>query len=147
MITIMININDFIDCWVLQVDACVFGVGTGGTITGVGTFLREKNPNIKVWKRGSPSLHWSPLPLDGGSWTRRGCFPLWITHWTTQDSGYGEVYREDDYRLIDGMNRHSITGLGAGFRPGVLDTDVYDEIIRVSKKREKRRRIDNWWLL
>lgn len=39
---------DLYECCLLQVDACVFGVGTGGTITGVGTFLREKNPNIKV---------------------------------------------------------------------------------------------------
>lgn len=33
---------------ILQVDVCVFGVGTGGTITGVGRFLKERNPNIKV---------------------------------------------------------------------------------------------------
>ncbi|KAF8384399.1 cysl-1 [Pristionchus pacificus] len=75
-----------------KVDACVFGVGTGGTITGVGTFLREKNPNIKM-----------------------------------------VAVEPEEAAFLSGLptGPHKIQGLGAGFRPGVLNTDVYDEIIRV----------------
>lgn len=78
-----------------QVDIFVAGVGTGGTITGVGEYLKSKNPAVKV-VAVEPSS--SPV-LSGGS-----------------------------------AGAHKIQGIGAGFVPPVLNTEVYDEIIRVSNE-------------
>ena len=78
-----------------QVDYFVAGIGTGGTITGTGHFLRSKNPNVKiigVEPAGSPVL-------SGGQ-----------------------------------AGKHGLLGIGAGFIPQVLDTDVYDEIITVTEE-------------
>ena len=78
-----------------QVDYFVAGIGTGGTITGTGHFLRSKNPNVKiigVEPAGSPVL-------SGGQ-----------------------------------AGKHGLQGIGAGFIPQVLDTDVYDEIITVTEE-------------
>ncbi len=75
-----------------KVDLFVAGVGTGGTVTGVGEYLKSKNPEIKVVAvepAGSPVL----------------------------SAG------------IKGT--HKIQGIGAGFVPDVLKTDIYDEIITV----------------
>lgn len=75
-----------------QVDVLVAGVGTGGTLTGVGRYLKGRNPNIKV------------------------------------------VAVEPDSSPVLSENRggpHGIQGIGAGFVPEVLDTTVYDEVIRV----------------
>ncbi|MCI9428993.1 MAG: cysteine synthase A [Lachnospiraceae bacterium] len=77
------------------VDIFVAGVGTGGTLTGVGEYLKEKKPEVKivaVEPAGSPVLSEG----KGGS--------------------------------------HKIQGIGAGFVPDVLNTKIYDEIIRVENE-------------
>ena len=76
-----------------EVDIFVAGVGTGGTITGVGEYLKSKKPSVKV-VAVEPSD--SPVLSEG----RAGA--------------------------------HAIAGIGAGFVPEVLNTSIYDEIIKVS---------------
>ena len=83
-----------------EVDIFVAGVGTGGTITGVGTYLKSKNPEIKVVAVEPDS---SPV-LSGG------------------------------VRPYGNPGSHKIQGIGAGFVPKVLNTNVYDEIIRVKNE-------------
>lgn len=75
------------------VDIFVAGVGTGGTITGVGEYLKSKNPHIKIV---AVEPEKSPV-LSGGK-----------------------------------AGAHPLQGIGAGFVPEVLNTDIYDEIITVS---------------
>ena len=78
-----------------KVDYFVAGVGTGGTITGVGEYLKSKNPEIKVF---AVEPETSPVLSKGQS------------------------------------GAHKIQGIGAGFVPDVLNTQVYDEIIPVSNE-------------
>lgn len=75
-----------------QVDIFVAGVGTGGTVTGVGEALKAKKPGVRI-VAVEPDA--SPV-LSGGS-----------------------------------KGPHPIQGIGAGFVPGVLNTAIYDEVIRV----------------
>jgi cysteine synthase A len=76
-----------------KIDAFVAGVGTGGTITGVGEVLRKKYKNLLVCAVEPAS---SPV-LSGGQ-----------------------------------PGRHTIQGIGAGFVPAILNTEVYDEVIQVT---------------
>ena len=76
-----------------KVDIFVAGVGTGGTITGVGEYLKSQNPNVRVVA----------------------------------------VEPKDSPVLSKGVaGPHGIQGIGAGFVPDTLNTDVYDEIIAVA---------------
>ncbi|MCC6509397.1 MAG: cysteine synthase A [Pirellulaceae bacterium] len=82
-----------------QVDIFVAGVGTGGTITGVGEVLKSRNPAVKivaVEPAASPviSQHLSGQPIKSG--------------------------------------RHAIQGIGAGFIPPILNTNIIDEVITVA---------------
>ncbi len=76
-----------------KIDAFVAGVGTGGTITGVGKRLKEVYPTVKIYA----------------------------------------VEPEESPTLSEGkVGKHGIEGIGVGFIPDILDTSIYDDIIRIS---------------
>ena len=78
-----------------QVDAFVAGVGTGGTITGTGEYLKSKNPDVKI---------------------------IAVEPETSAVLSTGKA------------GAHKIQGIGAGFVPNTLNTEVYNEIIPVSNE-------------
>lgn len=78
-----------------KVDFFIAGVGTGGTITGTGEYLKSKNPDIKVI---AVEPETSPVLSEGKA------------------------------------GAHKIQGIGAGFVPKTLNTDVYDEVIKIKNE-------------
>ncbi len=78
-----------------KVDIFVAGVGTGGTVSGTGAYLKSQNPDVKVVA----------------------------------------VEPKDSPVLSKGVSgKHGIQGIGAGFVPETLNTDIYDEVITVSNE-------------
>lgn len=120
-----------------KVDIFVAGVGTGGTVTGVGEYLKSRNPAVRVVAvepAASPVLSMKAFGRQQGIGAK-------------EDPGtYGAAGASEDLRrngaagtLEDG-GKHGVSsvnliqGIGAGFVPEVLNTEVYDEVVTVENE-------------
>ncbi len=81
-----------------EVDVLIAGVGTGGTISGVGEYLKEQNPLVEVI-----AVEPEESPVLSG----------------------------------EAAGPHGIMGIGAGFVPSILNTEIYDSIIKISSSKAK----------
>ncbi|KAM3290441.1 hypothetical protein P3S67_018730 [Capsicum chacoense] len=88
-----------------KVDIFIAGIGTGGTVTGIGRFLKEKNPEIKVYGIEPAENAF----LNGG-----------------------QLVNEMQNSTVTVEGPHKIQGIGPGFIPPVLDLSILDEVLEVS---------------
>jgi cysteine synthase A len=117
-----------------KVDFLVSGVGTGGTITGVGRYLKEQNPNVKVRR---PVRRPVKRPVKRLVESCCLSMPACASHVVPSSIPCAPrqliaVEPAESPVLSGGKpGPHKIQGIGAGFVPGVLDTGIIDEIITV----------------
>lgn len=89
-------------------DLACFGVGSGGTLSGVGRYLKEKNPNIKMYAVEP----YESSVING------------LPHSPHMIPGFTEEF----------LKNQSILGMGTGFVPDILDRKVFAEALRVKSE-------------
>jgi cysteine synthase A len=122
-----------------KVDILVAGVGTGGTITGTGRYLKSQNPDIKVIAvepSESPVLSGGmpgPHKIQARAATLGAARTSLTRMRTVYSAARASPLRRDRLaRLCSRAACARMQGIGAGFIPGVLDMSLLDEIVQVS---------------